>query len=119
MIVELDEVFFVEVLFSEFELLFDDEVYMLIKKVVKKFCLLDLMFMYLIFQFFDVFFLVIIIMINLLFNIGYFVYVWKEVFVFFLLKKFGLDVVFKNFRLVSNLLYIFKLFERVVVCQLM
>lgn len=49
MIVELDEVFFVEVLFSEFELLFDDEVYMLIKKVVKKFCLLDLMFMYLIF----------------------------------------------------------------------
>lgn len=55
-------------------------------------------------------------MINLLFNIGYFVYVWKEVFVFFLLKKFGLDVVFKNFRLVSNLLYIFKLFERVVVC---
>ena len=48
---------------------------------------------------------------------GYFPAVWKEAFVCPLLKKAGLDPVFKNLRPVSNLQFLSKLTERAVFDQ--
>ena len=44
--------------------------------------------------------------------------IWKEVLVFPLLKKPGLDVIFKNFRPVSNLSFVSKLIERAAFNQI-
>ena len=43
---------------------------------------------------------------------------WKEALVFPLLKKPGLDVIFKNFRPVSNLSFVSKLIERAALNQI-
>ena len=44
--------------------------------------------------------------------------IWKEALVFPLLKKPGLDVIFKNFRPVSNLSFVSKLIERAAFNQI-
>ena len=49
---------------------------------------------------------------------GCFPEIWKEAWVFPLLKKPGLDVIFMNFRPVSNLSFVFKLIERAVFNQI-
>ena len=49
---------------------------------------------------------------------GCFPEIWEEAWVFPLLKKPGLDVIFKNFRPVSNLSFISKLIERAVFNQI-
>ena len=56
--------------------------------------------------------------INLYLRLGYFHITWKCALVIPLLKKFGLDLIFKNFRPVSNLPYLSKLVESAVVTQL-
>ena len=50
--------------------------------------------------------------INLSLDNAYFPHVWKEALVNPLLKRFGLDPLYKNFRPVSNLPYVSKLVER-------
>ena len=49
---------------------------------------------------------------------GCFPEIWKEALVFPLLKKPGLDVIFKNFRPVSNLSFVSKLIERAAFNQI-
>ena len=49
---------------------------------------------------------------------GCFPQIWKETLVFPLLKKPGLDVIFKNFRPVSNLSFVSKLIERAAFNQI-
>ena len=50
--------------------------------------------------------------INLLLESGFFPDIWKESVVIPLLKKQGLDLVFKNFRPISNLSFVSKLAEK-------
>ena len=57
-------------------------------------------------------------MINLSLDNGHFPAAWKSALVRPLLKKDGLDLIFKNFRPVSNLQYISKLVETAVARQL-
>lgn len=52
--------------------------------------------------------------INTSLKLGHFPSVWKEALVFPLLIKHGLDVIFKNFRPVSNLPFASKLTESCV-----
>ena len=49
---------------------------------------------------------------------GCFSEIWKEAFVFPLLKKPGLNVIFKSFRPVSNLSFVSKLIERTAFNQI-
>ena len=49
---------------------------------------------------------------------GCFPEVWKGALVFPLLKKPGLDVIFKNFRPVSNLSFVSKLIEKAALNQI-
>ena len=49
---------------------------------------------------------------------GFFRAIWKDSVVTPLLKKQGLDLVFKNFRPISNLSFVSKLAERVVADQI-
>ena len=49
---------------------------------------------------------------------GFFPDIWKESIVTPLLKKQGLDLVFKNFRPISNLSFVSKLAERVAADQI-
>ena len=49
---------------------------------------------------------------------GLFPDIWKEALVFSLLKKPGLDVIFKNFRPVNNLSFFPKLIERAAFNQI-
>ena len=57
-------------------------------------------------------------MINLSLESGFFPVIWKDSVVTPLLKKPGLDLVFKNFRPISNLSFVSKLAERVVADQI-
>ena len=56
--------------------------------------------------------------INLSLESGFFPDTWKESIVTPLLKKQGLDLVFKNFRPISNLSFVLKLAERVAADQI-
>ena len=56
--------------------------------------------------------------VNLSLQSGCFPDLWKEALVFPLLKKPGLDVIFKNFRPVSNLSFVFRLIEKAVFNQI-
>ena len=58
-------------------------------------------------------------MVNAFLQSGVFPDKWKEALVTPLLKKPGLDLIFKNYRPVSNLCFISKLTEKAVVNQLM
>ena len=57
-------------------------------------------------------------MINLSLESGFFPVIWKDSVVTPLLKKQGLDFVFKNFRPISNLSFVSKLAERVAADQI-
>lgn len=54
-------------------------------------------------------------MINLFFDNGYVFESWKVVFVVLFIKKFGLDFVFENFCFVSNVFFVFKIVEKLVI----
>ncbi len=56
-------------------------------------------------------------MINLSLRLGYFPVAWKMALILPLLKKLGLDIIFKNFRPVSNLVFVSKICEKVVATQ--
>ena len=56
--------------------------------------------------------------INLYLESGFFPDIWKELVVTPLLKKQGLDLVFKNVRPISNLSFVSKLAERVAADQI-
>ena len=57
-------------------------------------------------------------MVSLSLQTGYFAETWKTAVVYSSLKKPGLDLLFKNFRLISNLQFVSKLTERVVASQI-
>ena len=57
-------------------------------------------------------------MVNLSLRTGYFANAWKTTVVHPLLKKPGLDLLFKNFRPIRNLQFVSKLTERVVANQI-
>ena len=57
-------------------------------------------------------------MVNLSLRAGYFANAWKTTVVHPLLKKPGLDLLFKNFRPIRNLQFVSKLTERVVANQI-
>ncbi len=68
-------------------------------------------------QLLDVLLPVITLMINLSLRQGYFPDAWKIALIIPLLKKLGLDLIFKNFRPVSNLVFLSKVCEKVVAIQ--
>lgn len=88
---------------DSFIFLIESVVSKLIGCFLKKRCMFDLMLIFMVISCVDVLLLVIIKMINLFFNFGEFVDDWKCGFINFILKKFGLDLLYKNYRLVSNL----------------
>lgn len=98
-------------LFMFFKFVFEEDVCVLIIKVFIKCCLLDFILFLVFVQLLDVFIFVIMIMINLFFEIGQFVSDWKEVLLLFVFKKVGLEVVFKNFCFISNFFFVLKLLE--------
>ena len=104
--------------FSEFNLLTEDEVKKIITKSASKSCSLDPIPTWLLKKCLDLLLPIITLIINLSLRLGYFPSAWKCALVIPLLKKFGLDLIFKNFRPVSNLPYLSKLTERAVVTQL-
>ena len=57
-------------------------------------------------------------MVNLSLQTGYFAETWKTAVVHPSLKKTGLDLLLKTFRLISNLQFVSKLTERVVASQI-
>lgn len=65
---------------------------MLVIKLVKSYCVLDLMLMILFFDCFDEVLLVIFYFVNFFLVYGYFLMNWKEVLVKLFLKKFGFEV---------------------------
>ena len=102
---------------SSFCPLTESDVSALIKKSAKKSCLLDPMPTSLVVGCLDVLLPVITRIVNSSLSSGYFPAEWKEALVCPLLKKAGLDPVFKNLRPVSNLQFLSKLTERAVFDQ--
>ena len=105
--------------FSEFKLLNDDDVLELVKKCAKKHCALDPMPTPLVAECMDVLLPVIKQMINQSLETASFPDSWKEAIVNLLLKRHGLDLLYKNYCPVSNLSYVSKLTERSVLDQLL
>ena len=95
----------------------ESDVSALIKKSAKKSCLMDPMPTSLVVGCLDELLPVITRIVNSSLSSGYFPAVWKEALVCPLLKKAGLDPVFKNLRPVSNLHFLSKLTERAVFDQ--
>ena len=104
--------------FSEFRLLSETEVLELIKSSTKTTCSLDPIPTKLFTECLDVLLTPITKLINLSLESGCFPLLWKRALVKPLLKKDGLDPIFKNYRPVSNLAYASKLVETVVAKQL-
>ena len=104
---------------SEFKLLNDDDVLQLVKKCAMKHCALDPMPTPLVAECMDVLLPVIKQMINQSLETASFPDSWKEAIVNPLLKRHGLDLLYKNYRPVSNLSYVSKLTERSVLDQLL
>ena len=102
---------------SSFCPLTESDVSALIKKSAKKSCLMDPMPTSLVVGCLDVLLPVITRIVNSSLPSGYFPAEWKEALVCPLLKKAGLDPVFKNLRPVSNLQFLSKLTERAVFDQ--
>ena len=90
------------------------EVRKLIEGSAKKTCRLDLMPTTLVIGCIDVLLPVLTKIINLSLESGMFTDDWKCALVNPLLKKAGLDLLFENYRPVSNLQYVSKLTERAV-----
>ena len=104
--------------FGEFKLLTEEDVRKLTMKSTKKLCALDPMPSPLVVDCIDVLLPVLAKMINLSLDTTLFPDDRKEALVMPLLKKYGLDLVFKNYCPVSNLPYVSKLTERSVFEQL-
>ena len=84
----------------------------------KKTCCLDPIPTKLVLGCLDILLPVITKIINYSLEYGVFPSVWKNMLVFSLLKKYGLEPIFKNYRPVSNLQFISKLTESAVAKQL-
>ncbi len=104
--------------FTEFDILTLEDVRELISKSASKHCKLDPAPTWLIKECLELLLPIITLMINLSLRLGYFPDAWKCALVIPLIKKLGLDLIFKNFRPVSNLEFISKLVERAAVVQL-
>ena len=94
------------------------EVYNIIMGMAKKLCALDPIPTPLLVKSIDALLSVITEIINLSLQSGYFPPVWKEALVLPILKKANLDLVYKNYRPVSNLSFISKVIERAMFLQL-
>ena len=105
-------------LWSEFKSLSEKDVQELINCSKKKSCVLDSIPTSLLIDCLDVMLPVITKIINTSLQSGYFPDLWKNAVVNPLLKKAGLDPVFKNYRPVSNLQFISKLTESAAANQL-
>ena len=86
--------------------------------LAKKSCALDPIPTPLLVKCIDVLLLVITKMVNISLESGHFPSAWTEALVRPILKKNGLDTVFKNYRSVSNLSFISKVTERAVFLQI-
>ena len=86
--------------------------------LAKKSCALDPIPTPLLVKCIDVLLLVITKMVNISLESGHFPSAWKEALVRPILKKNGLDTVFKNYRPVSNLSFISKVTERAAFLQI-
>ncbi len=119
-IAPLEEMIHVDlsVKFDQFHSLSEDDVRKMISKSASKSCKLDPAPTWIIKQCLDLLLPVITLMINLSLQLGYFPDAWKCAIVLPIIKKLGLDLLFKNFRPVSNLPYISKLTEDAVVGQM-
>ena len=104
--------------FSKFSPLTEEKVSKLINSSTKKSCTLDPMPTSLVIDCIDVLLPIITKMINLSLESGLFADDWKCALVLPLLKKPGLDLLYKNYRPVSNLQYVSKLTERMVFDQI-
>ena len=102
---------------DSFRELNESEVQKLIEATPKKFCWLDPMPTLLVVGYIDILLPVIIKVINLSLQTGSFAEQWKCALVHPLLKKLGLDLVFRVCRPVSNLQYISKLTVKAVFSQ--
>ena len=103
---------------DNFKPLSEGDVRKLIQGFPKKSCTLDPMPTSLVINCIDLLLPVITKIINLSLESGLFASTWTCALVNPLLKKTGLDLVFKNYRPVSNLQYVSKLTERAVFNQL-
>ena len=104
--------------FSEFKYLSEEEVKSIINSSSSKSCSLDPIPTWLVKQCIDQLLPVITSLINLSLQSGYFPDDWKCAIITPILKKLGLDAIFKNYRPISNLPYISKLTETAVANQL-
>jgi hypothetical protein len=108
----------VENMLLAFRPLSQEEVRKMIKKAPNKHCDLDPMPTWLLKECLDPLLPVLTLLINKSLDLGYFPDAWKNALVTPLLKKLGLELIFPNFRPVSNLPFISKLAERASVDQL-
>ena len=108
----------IELPLSKFDLLSQEEVRDLVRASKKKTCSLDPIPTKLVFECLDILLPVITKIINYSLEHDVFPSAWKNALVFPLLKKDGLEPIFKNYRPVSNLQYISKLAESAVAKQL-
>jgi hypothetical protein len=103
---------------TSFKELEESEVRKLIQKAPNKQCASDPIPTWLLKKCIDSLCPVLTVMVNLSLKMGHFPDGWKNALVTPLLKKTGLDLVFSNFRPVSNLPFVSKLVERASVDQL-
>ena len=103
---------------SKFSLITEEKVHKLINSSTNKSCTLDPMPTSLVIDCIYVLLPIITKVINLSLGSGLFTDDWKCALVLPLLKKPGLDLLFKNYRPVSNLQYVSKLTERMVFEQI-
>ena len=103
---------------SKFSLITEEKVHKLINSNTNKSCTLDPMPTSLVIDCIDVLLPIITKMIDLSLESGLFTDDWKCALVLPLLKKSGLDLLYKNYRPVSNLQYVSKLTERMVFEQI-
>ncbi len=106
-----------DVTFSTFKPLSQEDVRKLVMKSKSTTCDLDPIPTALLKECLDVILPVLTKMVNLSLQTGVFPNEWKLALVIPLIKKFGLDTIFKNYRPVSNLPFVSKLVERAAVCQ--
>lgn len=107
-----------DIVFSDFQCLTEEAVRDMITSGKKKSCILHPIPASMLSACLDSLLPVITKMINLSLQTGYFADAWKTAVVHPLLKKPGLDLLFKNFRPISNVQFVSKLTERVVANQI-
>ena len=103
---------------SSFKAVSQDEIRQLLGKAKPTTCILDTIPTKLLKVHQDAFLPLVTMLINLSLTTGVFPNTWKKTIVRPLLKKSGLEAVFKNYRPVSNLNFISKLLEAAVLTQL-